>query len=92
MKKIMLRIGSLNYLKINRGLLINKSFILNTDLDVWGAYSYNDKKDVFRATIKTQKTDAIIENLSIQFSKINENTTNMKVAWDDTMADLEISY
>ncbi len=68
------------------------TFILNTDLDVWGAYSYNDTKDVFRTTVKTQKTDAVIENLSIQFSKINENATNMKVAWDDTMTDLEISY
>ncbi len=68
------------------------TFILNTDLDVWGAYSYNDKKDVFRTTIKTQKTEAVIENLSIQFSKISEKTTNMRVAWDDTMADLEINY
>lgn len=68
------------------------TFILNTDLDVWGAYSYDAKKDIFKTTTKTQKTETIIENLSIQFSKLGEKSTTMKVAWDDTMADLVIEY
>ncbi|MES2794666.1 MAG: DUF2911 domain-containing protein [Bacteroidota bacterium] len=68
------------------------TFILNTDLDVWGAYSHNPAKDILKVTVKTSKTESTIENLSIQFSKSSEKSTTMKVAWDDTMADLEINY
>lgn len=64
--------------------------ILNTDLDVWGAYSYNESKDVLRAKATTKKADEIIENLSIQFFKVSDNEAVMRLGWDTTIVELPI--
>ncbi|MBO0947859.1 DUF2911 domain-containing protein [Fibrella forsythiae] len=61
------------------------TIILSTDLDQWGAYSYNQALDVLRVNVPVQKADTPIENFSIQFAKKDAQTATMYMGWDTTM-------
>ncbi len=67
--------------------------IFNTDLDVWGAYSYNEKNDVLRVKVTPKQTADVNEFLSIQFMKgEGKNSAIMQLGWDKTMIELPIKY
>lgn len=70
------------------------TLILNTDLDQWGAYSYNQTLDVARVTAAVKKSDEAVENLTIQFKKTGENTkeATMMVAWDKALVEIPVSF
>ena len=68
------------------------TIILNSDLDYWGAYSYNDTKDVLRVTVPVKKADAVVENFTIEFSKKADNSVVMQLAWDTTLVELPLSF
>lgn len=61
------------------------TIILSSDLDQWGAYSYNPALDVARVNVPVQKSDAALENFSIQFAKKDAQNATMYVGWDNTM-------
>lgn len=67
------------------------TLILNTDLDQWGAYSYNVANDVLRVNVPVKKSDAVIEHLSIQFAKSAEKEALLRMGWDTTLVELPIS-
>jgi DNA-binding LytR/AlgR family response regulator len=62
MKEVMYRIGSLNFLKINRGLLVNKCYILNADFESTGPFvlMVNAKK----LPISRRRLQFVIESLN----------------------------
>jgi hypothetical protein len=62
------------------------TIILNSDMDYWGAYSYNEKKDVLRVTAPVSPLESVIENFTIQFDSKASNQGVMKLVWDKTMA------
>ena len=53
------------------------TIIINSDIDVWGAYSYNPSADVARITVPATTGDKSLEAFSIAFSK-----GNMHLGWD----------
>ncbi len=63
--------------------------IFNSDLDQWGAYSYNKEKDVLRVEIKTVKIESTVEAFSILF-KDTDKGANMLMAWDEVMIEIPI--
>jgi hypothetical protein len=67
------------------------TFIINKDTDSWGAFKYDEKKDVLRQKISTSNVETSVETLSIYFEK---TTTGCKlnVTWDTTTASLPISF
>lgn len=67
------------------------TIILSSDLDQWGAYSYNEALDVARVKVPVQKLDNALENFSIQFAKKDANTAVMNMGWDTTMVAVPIS-
>ncbi len=67
------------------------TMIFSSDLDQWGAYSYNEALDVARVTVPVQKMDTPIENLAIQFAKKDATTALMNIGWDTTMVSLPIT-
>lgn len=71
---------------------IEWTIILNSDLDVFGAYSYDTKKDVFKTTIVSSGLSESVENLSIQFVKVTNKQAKMQLAWDKTMIELPIDF
>lgn len=67
------------------------TIILNRETDTWGAFQYNDKKDVLRATVPVQKSPAPTENFSISFNKTAAGA-DLVIAWDDVFAVLPIHF
>jgi Protein of unknown function (DUF2911) len=67
------------------------TIIFNTDLDQWGAYSYNAANDVLRATVSVKKSENVIEYFSMQFVKATEQEAILRMGWDNTIAELPIS-
>ena len=66
------------------------TIIFNKDTDVWGAFKYDEKKDVLRISVPVQKT-ASVEAFSISFNKSN-NGADMLIAWDEAMVTLPFSF
>ncbi|GAA4290328.1 DUF2911 domain-containing protein [Aestuariibaculum suncheonense] len=59
--------------------------ILSSDTDVWGAYNYNESKDVLRVTAPVTQGEAV-EAFSIAF-----DNDKMFLAWDTTRVAVPIS-
>ncbi len=68
------------------------TIILNSDLDYWGAYSYNEKNDVLRVQAPVAKSKEVIENFGITFAKNGQNGATMKLGWDDTVAEVSVEF
>jgi len=72
------------YALINEGTW---TFILNKETDVWGAFKYDEKKDVVRATVPVQKNTEPVEAFSLMFDKMPDGAA-LVVAWDDVKVSL----
>lgn len=68
------------------------TIILNSDLDYWGAYSYNDKNDVVRLTAPATELNSTVESFTIQFEGKVEKQSVMKIAWDKTVVEVPINF
>ncbi len=68
------------------------TLVLNSDLDVWGAYSYNADKDVLRATIPAKESTATVENLTIHFKPTANGDALMQLGWDQVVVEVPISF
>jgi hypothetical protein len=68
------------------------TIIFNSDLDQWGAYNYDAAKDVVRVNVPALKTEAIVENFTIQFAKKADNAVVMQLTWDRTLVELPLSF
>ena len=66
------------------------TIIINTDLDYWGAYSYNKAQDVMRVPAPVSSLEKPVENFSIQFEEDGDNAL-MHFAWGTTVATLPIT-
>jgi len=66
--------------------------ILNTDLDYWGAYKYNQKNDVVRVPATVGSLSEPLENFSIQFDKKGDKKGVLRLAWDTTVAEVPFSF
>ena len=71
---------------------IEWTFILNSDLDHWGAYSYKESLDVVRFTAPVKLTEEAIENLSIAFEKAAANAAVMRIGWDKTVVETMVEW
>jgi hypothetical protein len=45
------------------------TIIVNKDTDTWGAFKYDAKKDVVRTDVPVQKSEEVIESMSMTFEK-----------------------
>ncbi len=58
------------------------TIIINSEINVWGAYSYKEEKDIARITVQCMQAAAPIEMLSMIFRPENNGTT-LLIGWDD---------
>lgn len=56
------------------------TIIINSDLNTWGSYYYNEKKDIARITVPVTKSSKSLEAFSIAFEG-DSKITNMHLAW-----------
>ncbi len=62
------------------------TIILSTDVNVWGAYSYNKANDVVRVKAPVTKTTEPLEAFSMTFDK----EMNLYMAWGDVKVKIPI--
>jgi hypothetical protein len=66
------------------------TIILNKDNDTWGAFKYDELKDVLRTAVPVQKLNEGVEALAMTFEK-SDSGCNLIIAWDNIKASLPIS-
>ncbi|MCW5520973.1 DUF2911 domain-containing protein [Aureitalea sp. L0-47] len=57
--------------------------IINSDVNVWGSYSYNEANDVARITVPTGTAKESLEAFSIAFDE-SDNGVDMHLGWGNT--------
>jgi len=65
------------------------TMILNKDTDTWGAFKYDSKKDVLRTDVVVQKTDEVVESMSMFFEK-STTGISLVIAWEQVKVALPI--
>jgi hypothetical protein len=65
------------------------TIILNKDTDTWGAFVYDDKKDVLRTDVPVQALTTPVEVFSMTFNKTDKGT-DLFIAWDNVGVNLPI--
>lgn len=68
------------------------TIILNDILGQWGAFNYNSTDDVLRTDASAMQKDSTAEALTIQFSEIANNSTNIIIRWDHTEVKIPITF
>jgi hypothetical protein len=67
------------------------TFILNNDNYIWGAFKYDEARDVVRTEVPVEQITDPVEYLSMMFDKTND-AVNLVVAWENTKASLPIIF
>ena len=67
------------------------TLIFNRETDIWGAFQYDDKKDVLRTNVKLENQQEPIEAFTLLFDK-TDSGANMIMAWDNVKATLPITF
>ncbi len=63
------------------------TIILNSDLDSWGAYFYDESKDVARITVPIAATPETLEAFGVYFKTV-EKGYHMVLGWDNTQVEV----
>lgn len=71
------------------------TIIINKDTDTWGAFKYDEKKDLLRINVPVQKNSEITDALAMTFEPISTSgkvTKNfsLTIAWDTLKVSLPI--
>jgi hypothetical protein len=66
------------------------TIIINKDLNMWGAYAYDQSKDLLRVDVPVQTTTEIAEAFYIYFDK-TKNGFSLNSGWDNMKVTLPIS-
>ena len=66
------------------------TIVINKDLNSWGAYKYEQSKDVLRVDVPVQTTTEIAEAFYIYFDKAKTGF-NLNAGWDNVKVTLPIS-
>jgi hypothetical protein len=66
--------------------------ILNSQLDFWGVYAYQERNDVARFTVPTKSLPEVVEAFSIRFEDLGNNAAVMRIAWDQTLVEIPVKH
>lgn len=66
------------------------AIIINKQIDKWGAFSYDQRKDVVRAEVNVKSLDKPLEVLSITFTT-QATGANLVIGWDSSTVELPIT-
>jgi hypothetical protein len=65
--------------------------IINSDVGLWGAYNYNQKKDVFRFDVPVQESDKVYDAFTILFDHRND-VADLVMTWDNVKITIPIKF
>jgi tetratricopeptide (TPR) repeat protein len=66
--------------------------IFNSDDKQWGAYAYDQKKDVLRLTVKPEKLVAKVENLNIDLEQNSPTQLEVRLSWEKTAVRFKVTH
>lgn len=66
------------------------TIIVNKDTDTWGAFKYDEKKDVARVPVAVKKNATPVNAFSMLFEKSGADTILLNMAWENAMVSLPI--
>ena len=67
------------------------TLILNRETDTWGAFKYDDKKDIVRIDAIVQKQSEVLDSFVMVFEKAPKGA-NLIIAWDDLRVNFPIGF
>ncbi len=67
------------------------TIVFNSKLDTWGAYEYDESKDVARVKVPAGKSESEVEAFTIMFDG-KDATAAMVIAWENTMVKVPLKY
>jgi hypothetical protein len=67
------------------------TIILNKETDIWGAFKYEEKKDLLHVDVPVQKPAETLEAFGITFSK-SAIGIDLIIGWDDVLVSLPIAF
>ena len=68
------------------------TLVLNKETDTWGAFGYDEKKDVLRSDVKVDTMPDPIDVFTICFEGTDKNKTNLMIGWDNKEVRLPIKW
>jgi len=68
------------------------TLVLNKETDTWGAFGYDEKKDVLRTDVKVLTMPDPIEVFTICFEGTDKNKTNLMIGWDNQEVRMPINW
>lgn len=69
------------------------TIIFNSKLDTWGAYEYEEGKDVVRFNVPVGKADAEVEALAISFDDpAGTGKSTMYIGWETTLVKIPVKF
>ncbi|HTN05201.1 DUF2911 domain-containing protein [Agriterribacter sp.] len=66
------------------------TIIINKENDVWGAFAYDEKKDILRTDVKTEKNAEPVESFTMMFEKTGTGA-NLLITWEDVKVSLPVT-
>lgn len=67
------------------------TIIINKDTDTWGAFKYDQAKDVTRIDVPVTLQPEVVESFAMQFEK-STSGANLIIAWDNMRISLPINF
>jgi hypothetical protein len=67
------------------------TIIFHKNMSQWGAYTYDQKNDVARVTVKATESTSVVETFAIGFSSVTEDSAVLNFAWDKARASVKIN-
>jgi hypothetical protein len=67
------------------------TLIITKDLNVTSPAAYKEENDIVRVEVDAMKAPSTAESFTIAFNDVTDNSTNLQIHWDNTMASLPIT-
>ena len=67
------------------------TLIINSQTDRWGAYTYDQAKDVVRVDVPVKQLPSVVEAFSMTFVPQSDGA-NLVIGWDKTAVELPIQF
>jgi hypothetical protein len=67
------------------------TIILNSDLGQWGAYRYDEEKDVARFDVPTKQLSSTYESFTIEFEQTASEVL-LKMMWEQTGVEIPVTF
>ncbi len=67
------------------------TIIINSDVGLWGAYNYNEQKNIWRFAVPVQPSDRKYEYFTMTFDHRNE-VADLLIMWDRTKVAVPIKF